>query len=378
MAGGEPLQESEPRKKIYMQKYLRTTVILLAVFFYSSVTLGGNNPALPGTQVIDERHVVSGSSWTLNIPEGGILLPGSVTIKDEATGTIYERGKNFLAYNAHAQESGFTNSIWVTVGKGQVSKPIPEGSIVLVSYRYLSGDSLKTSNAAKVVLEKVQDNYAQIQDLTADLTITSTLNGEVFGTPKYGRFIFRAPDKQKIENWTNQDKSKKSGATIVDGEKMYLVNALGSYQEVHYLEGTGTSSSDLNQMDIFYGLDKFLEGHDVLLERDGGTGVAEKDTIVIAAPKQDNGTYTYLSLYIDRQKGIMAKSLLYQGERLVQTLEYEGVEKLGKAWVPTKMINSLHLNSGEFVTKTTFENIQLNTGMQDTEFDPKIVSQEYR
>lgn len=361
-----------------MQKHLRIAMILLAVFFYSSVTLGGNNPALPGTQVTDERHVLSGSSFTLNIPEGGILLPGSVTIKDEATGTIYERGKNYLAYNAHAEESGFTNSIWVVVGKGQVSKPIPEGSIVLVTYRYLAGEQLKTSKAAEVVLEKVQANYANIQDLKADLTITSTLNGESFGTTKYGRFIFRTPDNQKIENWTNQDKSKKSGATIVSGEKMYLVNALGTYQEVNYLEGTETGSSDLNQMDIFYGLDKFLEGHDVILEQGDGKGEDGKEAIVIAAPRKENGTYTYLSLNIDRQKGIMAKSLLYQGDRLIQTLEYEGVEKLGKAWVPTKMVNRLHLNSGEFVTTTTFENVQLNTSVQDIEFDPKIVSQEYR
>ncbi|MBI3009324.1 MAG: outer membrane lipoprotein-sorting protein, partial [Candidatus Omnitrophica bacterium] len=263
-------------------------------------------------------------------------------------------------------------------GKGEVIKPIPEGSIVLVSYRYLSGDSLKTSNAAKVVLEKVQDNYAQIQDLKADLTITSTLNGEVFGTQKYGRFIFRAPDNQKIENWTNQDRNKKSGATIVSGEKMYLVNALGSYQEVNYLEGTGTDSSNLNQMDIFYGLDKFIEGHDVLLEQGSEKGEDVKDATVLAAPKQDNGAWTYLSLNIDRQKGIMAKSLLYQGEMLVQTLEYEGIEKLGKAWVPTKMVNTLHLSSGEFVTTTTFENVQLNTGVQDIEFDPKTVSEEFR
>ncbi|MBI2447609.1 MAG: outer membrane lipoprotein-sorting protein [Candidatus Omnitrophica bacterium] len=362
-----------------MRRYaIKNLLVLVSFFIFNPITWGGNNPALPGTQVIDERHVVSGSSFMLNIPEGGILLPGSVTIKDEATGTIYERGKNYLAYNAHAQESGFTNSIWGTVGKGEVIKPIPEGSIVLVSYRYLSGDSLKTSNAAKVVLEKVQDNYVQIQDLTADLTITSTLNGEVFGTQKYGRFIFRAPDNQKIENWTNQDRNKKSGATIVSGEKMYLVNALGSYQEVNYLEGTGTDSSNLNQMDIFYGLDKFIEGHDVLLEQGSEKGEDVKDATVLAAPKQDNGAWTYLSLNIDRQKGIMAKSLLYQGEMLVQTLEYEGIEKLGKAWVPTKMVNTLHLSSGEFVTTTTFENVQLNTGVQDIEFDPKTVSEEFR
>ena len=74
----------------------------------------------------------------------------------------------------------------------------------------------------------------------------------------------------------------------------------------------------------------------------------------------------------------MAKSLLYQGEMLVQTLEYEDAEKLSKAWVPTKMVNTLHLSSGEFMTTTTFENVQLNTGIQDTEFDPEAVNQKFR
>ena len=103
-----------------------------------------------------------------------------------------------------------------------------------------------------------------------------------------------------------------------------------------------------------------------------------KGVSVIAAPKEDNGAYTILSLNIDRQKGIMAKSLLYQGENLVQTLEYESIEKIGNAWVPTKMANGLHLKSGEFVTTTAFQDIRFNTGIQENEFDPKIVAQEFR
>src|SRR3972149_1257096 len=91
-------------------------------------------------KVTDERHKLEGGFFYLNIPEGGLLLTGSVEVKDVLTGEVYKNGQNYIAYNAYAEESGFTNSIFVEMppGEGKKSEPIPQGSEVLVSYEYQS------------------------------------------------------------------------------------------------------------------------------------------------------------------------------------------------------------------------------------------------
>ena len=130
-------------------------------------------------------------------------------------------------------------------------------------------------------------------------------------------------------------------------------------------------------MDIYYKPDDFLQTH-TLKSNDSKTDFENKIVALEAVPKVENRVYAKLELYIDYNKGILAKNVLYKkaeegdGEpELLQSIEIkESKEMANGAWVPLKMEKIPVLSSGNMVSTLVYSNIEINTGLRDADFEP--------
>ncbi|MDD4899648.1 MAG: hypothetical protein PHT31_02535 [Candidatus Omnitrophica bacterium] len=238
--------------------------------------------------------------------------------------------------------------------------------------------SLRVLNpSVEEILQKVANNYALVSDLTADMTLTSTLNGEPFGQTDYCKYYFKAPSKERTDSFSDATRLTKVEANIMNGSNMYLIDTINKIvQPVDLLNEAGINSAQFSQMDLYYNQSNFLDNHTV-------TKNTEKSDLVNfvvtfdAVPKEQNNLYSKLELYIDYKKGLLKKSCLYKQNtsgqsELLQTIEtVESQQMPNGAWVVKKMQKTPVLKSGNLIDTASYENQQVNIGLNDTDFDPE-------
>ncbi len=226
--------------------------------------------------------------------------------------------------------------------------------------------------APEEALEKLAQNYSGIHDFTADMVLTSSLNGKPFGEPQYCRYYFKAPDKEKTITFSDENRNVKTNILISNGSIMHLIDPASRKSEtVNLLEESGADSTQFSQMDIYYGQAKFLSGHTVTRNQSG----SDPNNLIVAldaTPNQTNNLYSQLQLYIDFKKGLLVKIIQKKEGEEPQILEAtETAEVAPGIWMPTKARKNPNLSAGNFIAEISYSNIQLNLGLQDIEFTPQ-------
>ncbi|MFH1441800.1 MAG: hypothetical protein ABIH18_07180 [Candidatus Omnitrophota bacterium] len=239
------------------------------------------------------------------------------------------------------------------------------------------------------ILHKLSDNHAKVYDFSADMLLNVTLNGEALDKPQYCRYYFKAPQKtpehkseskEKTETYENSSRGAKTNIIIIDGKNMSLINPQNEQvQTIDILEESEISSSQINQMDIYYDTANFLAGHTVV-KNTAKTDFDKKLICLEARPNEKNKFYTKLELIIDYNKGILTKNTLYNKdtedstavEQWVQTIETtESQQMPNGAWLPIKMTKIPNLSSGKMESKLEYSNLSINTGLKDEDFNPQ-------
>jgi len=231
------------------------------------------------------------------------------------------------------------------------------------------------------VLQKVKNNYAKIFDLKADTILSSTLNGESLGKKLYCRYYFKAPTqdspklKEKTEFFLDSSRTIKTKAKIIDGAKMHKLDILHKNRdEVSLLELSGLNSSQFSQLDLG-NLTGFLDGHTVT--KNGQDTDFNKQIIALdALPKTPNNLYTKLEFYVDFRTGLIRRTCIFkenaQGNlEFIQSTEVTGAKQMPNGtWIPTVMQKTPNVTAGKLVTTLKYIKPQINTGLNDSEFDP--------
>lgn len=220
------------------------------------------------------------------------------------------------------------------------------------------------------VLKKVSDNYSRIRDFKADTMSSSTLNGKLFGDIQHRRYFFMAPDKEKIETFSDSSRSVKTEIIITNGSQVYLLDPRNkAKEEVSLMQSEGINAGEIDYMGIYYNQPRFLAGHSTR-RVDMETNFNYKLICVEAVPLQANDLYSQLRLYIDYNKGILSKVCLYHEGALIQAVEVsESKQMPGGEWVPVKMSKIPALSSGRLVSTMAYANIRINPGLSQDEFD---------
>lgn len=227
------------------------------------------------------------------------------------------------------------------------------------------------------ILQKVADNFSKIYDFSADAVFSSTLNDQPFGDTEYCRYYFMAPYKEKIEVYTDASRSVKNEVIITSSGIMFLIDPVNKIsQEVDLLSEANISSTQFHQMDLYYRQADFLNNHTVT-NNDTKTDFNNFVVCLDAIPKSSNNLYSKLELYIDFNKGLLIKSCLYKEDensqmKLLQVIEAVETEQMSNgAWLPKKMRKTPVLKSGNLIEVVTYSNLQINSGLTDSDFDPQ-------
>ncbi|MFH1199400.1 MAG: putative Ig domain-containing protein, partial [Candidatus Omnitrophota bacterium] len=221
---------------------------------------------------------------------------------------------------------------------------------------------------AKDVLQKVADNYANIYDIKADVVMASTLAGKAYGQEEYLRYYFKAPSKEKLE--------AKSEVTIIDNEKMYFIDPINkNKQQVVALSSADLKALQSIQAEICYNQNLFLSQHKIArnsLDSDLNKGLVS----LVAVPNIVNKIYDRLGILADYSKGIISKFSIYRknvlgGLELLKEVEViKPGQTLNGAWLPVRTTEAIMTNAGKMIYTSEYNNLQVNTGLADLEFDP--------
>ncbi|OGC12061.1 hypothetical protein A3K48_06265 [candidate division WOR-1 bacterium RIFOXYA12_FULL_52_29] len=219
-----------------------------------------------------------------------------------------------------------------------------------------------------LIVKKVQLNQDRINDMYAETTTLISSNLSLPGSEKsepqkmtqQGKIWTKGKEKSKVEML-----SPVKQITVTNGDKMMVVNPETGQKVVQDLkklrEQSGLPGSS-QQMD----LEKAKQYFEFTVANQGVPGKAIY--VISGSPKKENKFLSRMELYIDGQRWIATKILMYgsKGELVSQSdIEYAIV---GGVWVPKKNVSFVSTPAGRMDVEMTFDNIKVNRGISDSVF----------
>lgn len=239
---------------------------------------------------------------------------------------------------------------------------------------YTSEDSVVVIRelSEEEVVENLYNKFNLVEDMTADMTVSSTLDGRVIGETVYTKYYYKRVNKTKTEFYETVLRENLTEIVITDGPTMYFISPVTRHiDQTNLAENAGITNEQFRQMDITSNLEGFVENHNLtIIEAESNR--EEGIYAIEAVPNTPNNLYSRLKLWIDYNRGLLVKSELYRGANLIETTEILESEEIAPGiWVQTRMGKFSELESGEFITTMEYSNIRINEGLDDLIFGPE-------
>lgn len=240
----------------------------------------------------------------------------------------------------------------------------------LVGVFFLSTTLFAASMASvELIVKQVQLNQDKIRDMYAETTTTisssMTVPGSDKNTPQTmvqkGRVWTKGKEKSKVEML-----SPVKQVTVTNGDQMMVVDVETGQKVVQDLkklrEKSGLPASS-QQMD----LEKAKEYFDFTVASQGVPG--GKTTYVISGiPKKENKFLAKMELYIDGDRWVATKIMMYGEQDRVVSQSDISYEQFGGVWVPVKNISFVSTPAGRMEVEMVFNNIKINRGISNSFF----------
>ena len=182
----------------------------------------GNKTPTPAAAPVNKAPIIN----SISPIDGSEFLAGSkIEIKVNATDTENDKLQYQFSVGGTVKQaySNISTYIWQTSSSdtGAVSITCQvkdsQNSPVLktIAYRIINP-------AVDQVLKKISDNYAKISDFSADMEMTSVLDGKPLGETEYCRYYSKAPDtinktlKEKTETFSDSQRAHKTESIIIN------------------------------------------------------------------------------------------------------------------------------------------------------------------
>jgi len=297
----------------------------------------------------------------------------SVTIKgtiDDDTAQVEVNGKTATVANGEFEATGITLNTGdntITAIATDLANNVSQHEISLVRID-------EPGNVTEALLPVIL-NYANISCLKADLTINASYDAQAFGDTDYSRYYYKAPDKLKVETYESSSYSIIKWVEIIDDSTMYLVTPGEGYETVDLPSDAGISGAIYSALNIPYDNASFVGDHNITLD---SVDIDTARAILIATPTSQNSLYSKLVVTVDLYKGLILNLDIYQYDAvqdkdvLVASITVDASEFLETtAWVPTVMEKKPAIDNGKvFYLDAIFDNIDINCGLTDDDFDP--------
>ena len=237
---------------------------------------------------------------------------------------------------------------------------------VVILFSFLIVLSASSSDLAlDDVIKNIQSNQSKIKDMYAETTTIITSNIKMPGAAEKG------PQKmvQKGKMWSKGEGKSKiemispmKQVTITNGDKMAVIypeTGQKVIQDLKKLRDKSGMSDASKQMS----LEKAKEFFDLSAKaKDNGY-------VITGIPKKENKFLDKMEFYVDGEKWVPIKILLYgPKDKLISQSEIE-YQKISDVWVPVKNLSNISTPAGTMKVEMEFSNIKINKGISDKEFN---------
>jgi len=223
--------------------------------------------------------------------------------------------------------------------------------------------SAKGDLSLQDIIQNIQSNQSQIKDLYAETTTTITSNMALPGAKdkgpqamvQKGRMWTKGRDKSKIEiiSPTRQ-------TTITNGDKITIINP----------DSGQTFTQDLSKMREQAGipkggsmdLSKALDSFYMSIEQ------REDQYVLIGKPKQPNKFLGKMEFYIDVNRWLPVKILIYTPTDKIMNITEMDYKEISGIWITVETSSTAITPMGAIKTQMVLENIKINQGISDSEF----------
>lgn len=223
-----------------------------------------------------------------------------------------------------------------------------------------------TSAAIKVedLLAKIKEGQSKVKDLQADIVtiIRSDMGGKKEAEQK-GHIWIKGEDKSKMEMV-----SPLKQISITSGKKMAVINPETGQKFVQDLEAmrkkTGQMDLGKNVMDQT----KALEYFNLSVKEVGGFFGGIKEYVISGTPKEKNKFLGRIEFTVDAKKFVPTRIDIYNPQGNLVSSSAIDYAQIKDIWVIAKNVSEVKLPSGKMKMEMRFENIRLNEGIPDKEF----------
>lgn len=309
------------------------------------------------------------------IPQGTITIRG--TANDEyLLNWILEYGigeipqtYTLIASSTTKVISGTLGSIYLPTGSYTLKLIVKDrtNKIATHSLSFIITESLSTPEQ---ILSKVAENFAKIEDMKAKAITRVSIGTETSGEIERS-ILMKKPDKCKVIN------PVKDVIIIMNGEKMYVIEKEEGVKEVEEIDIGEISITSPFGLNYYYHLNEVKKVNEIKIKEYQG------DIYVVEiSPKELTWPYVKMIVSIDYEKGIELKNETYYGEwdedkekfmfkndpHII--LEYKDYQLIESTYIPMKVEQKILLGDEVVYYITRYDDIRLNTGIPDSEFEP--------
>jgi outer membrane lipoprotein-sorting protein len=217
------------------------------------------------------------------------------------------------------------------------------------------------------IINKVQANQGKIRDMYAETTTTMTSNIAMPGQEGKGPKTM----EQKARLWTKGEKLSKIETltpihqiTVTNGTQMAIINVDTGQKVVQDLAKLNKEAGGMmsGQSGGRVSLDKVREYFTLTMFEDNGAYV------VRGVPKKANPLMGRMEFYIDRDKWVPVKVMLYdtKGKQISRSdIKYQQINSI---WVPETNKSDMTTPMGTMKIEMSYDNVKINSGLKDELF----------
>ncbi|MCX5727134.1 MAG: outer membrane lipoprotein carrier protein LolA [Candidatus Saganbacteria bacterium] len=212
------------------------------------------------------------------------------------------------------------------------------------------------------LIEKVKVNQAKILDMKAEITTTMTSNiqGNDYKLIQKGKLWTKNPNKSKIEVL-----SPVHQITITNGNIITVVSPDSGQkmvQDISEMKGKTGMPDAGDMMNISKALEYF------------NLTTAQTDTgayLITGTPKEKNDFLGKMEFLLDPAKYVFTQISIFNPQGGLISLSKVEYANISNCWVPMKNNSTITMPTGGMNMEMVFENLQVNKGIADTEFEVK-------
>lgn len=245
------------------------------------------------------------------------------------------------------------------------------------------------------LIQKIQTNQPKIKDMYAETTTKITSNLQLAPSKVEGLTTDNKSKTQTmVQNgrmWTKGNNMSKiemlspmRQITITNGDKMAIINSETGQKMVQDLKklkgqvpgGKGQEGMNLEKAKEFFDLSvRKLDASK--LYPDSHIGAGDLETyVIVGIPKQANKFLGKMEFYVDSEKWVPVKILMYgpkdklMSQSEIEYQKFQGSSSKGQEdiWIPVKNVSNVTTPMGAMKVEMEFENIKVNKGIKDEEF----------